>query len=53
MKLGDTVVELGDLVYAQKTNEWIVKIYFVGIKEPLSIFCSEEQTDHTKCAGNP
>ena len=52
MRTGDTLIELDNIAYAQKTHEKIVRIYFVGIKEPLKVSCGGDKTWVTKYEGS-
>lgn len=42
MRLGDTVIELDNIAYAQKYTDRVVHIYFLSIEKPLSVSCETE-----------
>ena len=44
MRLGDTVIELDNIAYAQKRNDTLVWICFVGREEPLAVSCGGDKT---------
>ena len=60
MRLGDTVIELGNITYAEKRSDWLVYIYFIGTSEqeskpkskPLKVYCGEEQTGRVVYPGS-
>ena len=52
LRLGDTVIETNNIAYAIKRYDHIVEIYFIGLSEPLKVFCGKEQTERARFLGN-
>lgn len=42
MRLGDTLIELDNIAYAQKLRDTHVRIYFVGREKALLVSCQGE-----------
>lgn len=52
MRLGDTVIELNNIAYAQKMRDSLVNIYFVSIEKPLSVYCGKEKAGMARYQGS-
>ena len=52
MRLGDTVIELDNIAYAEKRSHTRVYIYFVGIKEPLKVDCVKTEIGGARYPGS-
>lgn len=52
LRLGDTVIELANIAYANKVLDDLVVIYFVGIQEPLEVDCGEDQRSGVRYEGS-
>ena len=52
MRIGNTLIELDNTAYAQKTHEKLVSIYFVGIEAPLRVSCDGDERWKTVSEGS-
>ena len=43
LRLGDTVIELANITYADKPYDNVVEIHFVGESKSLQVFCGEHE----------
>lgn len=52
LRLGDTVIELEHVAYAKKVSNYLVAIYFIGLKEPLSVRCGTDEGSLARYPGD-
>lgn len=52
LRLGDTVIELEHIAYAKKVSNYLVAIYFIGLKEPLNVRCGTDEGSLTGYTGD-
>ena len=52
LRLGDVVMAIAHIAYTEKVADDIVEIYFVGLREPLKVYCNEDRGNGVRYEGS-